>query len=240
MAAIGDTTASLAHPQADVEQHPLPGFRDPPGAEHTSFAPDGAKARSWSRYRGCATPVRRSPAGSSPRAQALPRQRAAQGAGDRPLRARPVGARCRVALRGGWTRPDVEVDRRPALPRAEGALPGGRGGRRCAPRRRAAVPAPSPPTRPPRQVRAWLPATPPSRFALARRRLRSPLPAGAAKPLVHLLLNRTLRHHPRSQPSQFAHHTRANARRRDRPRAARRSPSQSPPRVPQLVGTRSD
>ncbi len=43
---------------------------------------------------------------------------------DRRLRARPVDPRRRVALRAGRARPGVALDRRPALPRAEGALPG--------------------------------------------------------------------------------------------------------------------
>ncbi len=44
----------------------------------------------------------------------------------------------------------------------------------------------------------------PVAVVLAGRRLRSPLIAGTAKPLIQLLLDRTLQHQPRSQPSQFA------------------------------------
>ena len=57
-------------------------------------------------------------------AQAFPRHRAAAGAGDRRVHAWPVDARRRVALRGGGAGAGLEVDGLPALPRAEGALPG--------------------------------------------------------------------------------------------------------------------
>ncbi len=189
----------LAHPQADIQEHPLAIFGDSPGAEHTLLRPAGTDGQED----GVEEEVDQAQAGEVALAEglkALFELPAEPGGG----RARHLSQACLLAER-------LDVAHREAAD--EGA-----DHQRL--QRLAGEEALAPAEEPACERRAGIthlrhldhdlalaglePARPVA-VALPRRRLRPPLVADAAEPVVHLLLDRALQHQPHPQPRKLAH-----------------------------------